>query len=91
MKCFHIYHYGIRGISNDWFRSYLSDKTNFTSIDCFNSDYKNVEYCIINTECRINAVYWQKLTILEVWYIPNGLMTDWVTLDHFDPQNKLKY
>ena len=37
-------HYGIRGISNDWFRSYLSDGTQFVSINGFNSDYKTVKY-----------------------------------------------
>ena len=37
-------HYGIRGISNDWFRSYLSDRTQFVSINGFNSDYKTVKY-----------------------------------------------
>ena len=37
-------HYGIRGISNDWFRSYLSDRLQFVSINGFNSDYKTVKY-----------------------------------------------
>ena len=37
-------HYGIRGIANDWFRSYLSDRTQFVSINGFNSDYKAVKY-----------------------------------------------
>ena len=37
-------HYGIRGISNDWFRSYLSDGTQLVSINGFNSDYKTVKY-----------------------------------------------
>ena len=37
-------HYGIRGIANDWFRSYLSDKTEFVSINGFNSDYKTLKY-----------------------------------------------
>ena len=33
-------HYDIRGIANDWFRSYLSDRTQFVSSNGFNSDYK---------------------------------------------------
>ena len=37
-------HYGKRGIPNDWFRSYLSDRTQFVSINGFNSDYKTVKY-----------------------------------------------
>ena len=37
-------HYGIRGLSNDWFRSYLSDKTQFVSINGFNSDYKTEKF-----------------------------------------------
>ena len=37
-------HYDIRGIANDWFRSYLSDRTQFISINGFNSDYKTVKY-----------------------------------------------
>ena len=37
-------HYGIRGIENDWFRSYLSGRTQFVSINGFNSDYKTVKY-----------------------------------------------
>ena len=36
--------YGIRGIGNDWFRSYLSDRIQFVSINGFNSDYKTVKY-----------------------------------------------
>ena len=37
-------HCGIRGISNDWFRSYLSDRSQFVSINGFNSDYKTIKY-----------------------------------------------
>ena len=37
-------HYGIRGISNDWFRSCLSDRSRFVSINGFNSDYKTIKY-----------------------------------------------
>ena len=37
-------HCGIRGISNDWFRSYLSDRSQFVSINGFSSDYKTIKY-----------------------------------------------
>ena len=37
-------HYGIRDILSDWFRSYLSDRSQFVSINGFNSDYKNIKY-----------------------------------------------
>ena len=37
-------HYSVRGIANDWFRSYLSDRSQFVSINGFNSDYKTVKY-----------------------------------------------
>ena len=40
-------HYGIRGIANDCldrFRSYLSERTQFVSINGFNSNYKTVKY-----------------------------------------------
>ena len=36
--------YGIRGISSDWFRPYLSDRSQFVSISGFNSDYKIIKY-----------------------------------------------
>ena len=36
--------YGIRGISNVWFRSYLSDRPQFVSINGFKSDYKTIKY-----------------------------------------------
>ena len=32
-----LYHYGIRGLSNKWFKSYLSDRTQFVSINGFDS------------------------------------------------------
>ena len=37
-------HFGVRGIANHWFRSYLSHRTQFVSINGFNSDYKTVKY-----------------------------------------------
>ena len=37
-------HYGIRGISNDSFRSYLSNRSQFVSINGFRSDYKTIKY-----------------------------------------------
>ena len=37
-------HYGIRGILNDWFRSYLSNRSQFVPINGFNTDNKNIKY-----------------------------------------------
>ena len=37
-------HYGIRGIANSWFKSYLSDRKQFTTVNGFNSDYKTMKY-----------------------------------------------
>ena len=39
-------HYGIRSISNDWFRSYLTDRSQFVSINGFNSDFKTINYSV---------------------------------------------
>ena len=35
-------HYGIRGRSHEWFRSYLSDRKQFTSISDYSSDCTNI-------------------------------------------------
>ena len=37
-------HYGIRGISNDWFRSYLHNRKQFVSINGFESSNKVIEH-----------------------------------------------
>ena len=36
-------YYGISGISNSWFKSYLSNQSQFASINGFNSDHQNIE------------------------------------------------
>ena len=35
-------HYGIRGVANDWFNSYLSNRSQFVSIYGFKSKTKNI-------------------------------------------------
>ena len=37
-------HYGTRGVANDWFKSYLSKKRQFFSINGFNSDHAMPKY-----------------------------------------------
>ena len=36
--------YGVRGLSNDWFRSYLTDRYQFTSINGFDSNLNLMKY-----------------------------------------------
>ena len=37
-------YYGIRGVCNDWFKSYLSDCKQFVSINSYNSDLMSVDF-----------------------------------------------
>ena len=37
-------HYGVRGVPNDWFRSYLSNRKQFVSINGVNSNLQPVQY-----------------------------------------------
>ena len=36
-------YYGVRGISNKWFPSYLSNKKQFVSINCYKSNLANIK------------------------------------------------
>ena len=75
-------HYGIRGISNDWFRSYLSDRSQFVSINGFNSDYKTIKYGILQGSFlglllfsvkQINKVVDKDLKFLVQWLNANRI------------------
>ena len=37
-------HYGIRGVSNDWFKSYLSNRNHYVSINGFDSGLATINW-----------------------------------------------
>ena len=37
-------YYGIRGITNNWFHSYLQDRMQFTSVNGYKSNMKQLKY-----------------------------------------------
>ena len=37
-------HYGIRGVAFTWFKSYLSDRTQYTTINNERSEIQNIKY-----------------------------------------------
>ena len=39
-------YYGIRGVCNHWFKSYLSHRKQFVSISGYNSDLMSVDCCV---------------------------------------------
>ena len=39
-------HYGIRGVSNDWFKSYLSNRNQYVSINGFDSGLTTIN-CVV--------------------------------------------
>ena len=40
-------HYGIRGVAFDWFKSYLSDRTQYTTINNERSEIQNIKYGVL--------------------------------------------
>ena len=39
-------HYGIRGVSNDWFKSYLSNRSQYVSINGYDSGLATINCCV---------------------------------------------
>ena len=42
-----LWHYGIRGIANDWFKSYLTNRMQYVSINGISSDLLKVNFGIL--------------------------------------------
>ena len=40
-------HYGIKGLANNWFRSYLTGWTQYTSVNGFDSEYRDMKYGVL--------------------------------------------
>ena len=45
-------YYGIRGIANRWFKSYLSNRTQYVSTNSFNSNHKSKKYGVPQSSVR---------------------------------------
>ena len=37
-------HYGIKGLANNWFRSYSTGQIQYTSVNGFDSEYRDMKY-----------------------------------------------
>ena len=39
-------YYGVRGIANNWFQSFLTNRKQFTSVNDYNSTYQQITHCV---------------------------------------------
>ena len=58
-------HYGIRGVSNDWFKSYLSNRSQYVSINGYESDTNLL--CMSNSIKKLNKLVNADLRRLVNW------------------------
>ena len=69
-------HYGIRGVTFNWFKSYLSDRTQYTSINNERSEIQNIRYGIPKGSILgpllflIHIDEFTTLLMIQIYYMP---------------------
>ena len=69
-------HYGIRGVTFNWFKSYLSDRTRYTSINNERSEIQNIRYGIPKSSILgpllflIHIDEFTTLLMIQIYYMP---------------------
>ncbi|XP_065680647.1 uncharacterized protein LOC136094568 [Hydra vulgaris] len=72
-------YYGIRGIANHWFSSYITDRTQFVSINGFESTHKVIQYGVPQGSMELTEILLNEL----MWVFNKTCLRERLTLEKF--------